>query len=42
MVCDGCLTVKNWWELFTGDDEFGFGGLYPSIKRLIAILTWWL
>ena len=42
ILLGGCLTVKNWWGLLTGDDGVGFGGLYPSIKRLIAILTWWL
>jgi len=28
-VLEDCLTVKNYWELLTGDDEVGFlGGFY--------------
>ena len=24
ILLGGCLTVKNWWELLTGDDGVGF------------------
>ena len=24
ILLGGCLTVKNYWELFTGDDGVGF------------------
>ena len=38
ILLGGCLTVKNWWELVTGDDGVGFRGLFfnhfPSTTKV--------
>jgi len=26
----GCLTVKNWWGVLTGDDGVGFRGVFSK------------
>ena len=31
ILLGGCLTVKNYWELLTGDDLVGFRGLFIHI-----------
>ena len=39
-VCYDCLTVKNYWELLTGDDGVGFSGFdYFSTPFTILLLS---
>ena len=31
ILLGGCLTVKNWWELLTGDAGVGFLGVFTEV-----------
>jgi len=53
ILLGGCLTVKNYWELLTGDDGVGFSsaeylnsrdsvsGMNPYLKEMLGHTFFW-
>ena len=38
ILLGGCLTVKNQWELLTGDDGVGFGEINTAQINVVQLL----
>jgi C1A family cysteine protease len=36
--CGGCLTLKNYWGLLTGDDGVGFGEINTAQINVVQLL----